>query len=99
MAAMPEAFPNSDCDAADRHAADAVQQAAQTLIGMIRVAQALVDCRRVVDLTGLDAAVGVLCAQLLDLAPQDARALRPTLIALDADIGRLADAMQREAAP
>ncbi len=97
---MPDAFPMlTDADAADRLATQAVEQAAQTLIGTLRVAQALVGCRRVVDLTGLDGAVGVLCAHILDLAPQAARSLQPTLVELLAGLDRLEQLMQRAAGP
>jgi hypothetical protein len=96
---MAEAVLTPDPEMPDRKAAESLRQAARTLMGTLRVAQALVDCNRTVDLTGLDGAVGVLCAQILDLPPNHARALRAELLVLQADLDQLDAVMQRTADP
>jgi hypothetical protein len=97
---MPDAFPQPmDLEAADRVAAQAAREAARTVSGTLRVAQALVACQRCVDLTGLDSAVGALCARILDLAPDAARGLRPALVDMLAQLDRLDSTMQQAAAP
>lgn len=53
-------------------------QAEQT----VRVAQALVDAGRDIELAGLDDMVGVACAQALDLPPNEGRAVHPQMAAL-----------------
>ncbi len=61
-----------------------------TLEGMLRVALALAAARRPIDLAGLDQRVGRVCAQALDLPPEEGRALRPRLAALLTGIEALA---------
>ncbi len=45
----------------------------------LALAQGLIHGGRTLDLTGVDDGVGVLCAQTLDLPPEDARVVLPTL--------------------
>jgi hypothetical protein len=59
--------------------------------------QRLAEDGRTVDLTWLDDQVGLLCAQSLDLAPDDGRRVRPRLIALSASIEALSRALQKAA--
>ena len=89
--------PPSAAEAADRAAADAARHAVQGVLGTLRVAQALVTCRRSVDLAGLDVTVGVLCAQILDLAPGLGSALRPSLIELAAHVDSLRGQIEQAA--
>ncbi len=60
------------------------------LEGMLRVALALAQAARPIDLAGLDQRVGRVCAQALDLPPAEGRALRPRLAGLLAGIEALA---------
>lgn len=54
---------------------------------------------RPVDLTGLDGQVGLVCARVLDLSPDEGRALRGNLEGLMAEIDALARAMRLSLAP
>ena len=67
---------------------------AEAACGTLRMARALVESRRHVDLAGLQDAVGRLCAASLDLPPEQGRALRPQLAAVLAELDALARAMQ-----
>ncbi len=60
------------------------------------VARGLVESRRRVDLAGLDRMVGLLCAKALDLPPEQGRALRPVLMALERDLESLGAALAPE---
>ena len=62
------------------------------ITGMLTVARALAEMRRPIDLTGLDDAVGRLCAACLDLPPEAGRELRPRLWRLLAELDALAHA-------
>jgi len=44
------------------------------------IARALAQSGRVVDMTGIDDGVGMLCAKILDLPPPDARFMLPALL-------------------
>jgi len=52
-----------------------------------------------VDLTGLDTEMGFICARVLDLPPEEGRGLRPVLVALQAQLEALTDAVARSGAP
>ncbi len=67
---------------------------ADAMSGSLRVARALVQAGRQVDLAGLDAEAGRLCAACLDLTPDQGRALRPLLQAVLADLEALALSMR-----
>ncbi len=71
---------------------------ADAISGTLRLARALVQAKRRVDLTGLEAEAGRLCAACLDLPPEQARALRPHLLAVLGDLDAVEAAM-RGAAP
>ena len=60
------------------------------LLGMAR---GLVDAGRMVDLTGLEDQVGLLCAKTLDLPQEDGRAMLGDLVALRAQLDGLEAAM------
>jgi hypothetical protein len=59
------------------------------------IATALVDGGRILDLSGIDDGIGILCAQTLDLAPGEARVMLPYLNAVLAQADRLSDAIRR----
>ncbi len=76
---------------------DPVTQAAamvEAACGTLRVARALVEARRSVDLAGLQNAVGRMCAAVLDLPPQQGHALRPQIAAVLAELDALERAMR-----
>jgi len=86
----PPWFVLSSGDAAARQA---VEDLGEGVAAMLRMARALLDSQRHLDLTGLDSLVGPLCARALDLPPEQGRALRPLLIGLLADLDALQAAM------
>ena len=55
----------------------------------VAIANGLAVAGRVVDLAGLDSVAGLLCAQVLDLPPEAARALRPSLLAINESVAEL----------
>ena len=69
---------------------------ADAVTRVLRLSRELVGSGRVVDLTGLDRAVGLLCAKALDLQPEFGRALRPRLAALLTDLDLMAAALARD---
>ncbi|HUB14206.1 MAG TPA: hypothetical protein VMB34_19805 [Acetobacteraceae bacterium] len=48
---------------------------------------------RRVDLSGLEAEVGFICARTLDLPPEDGRVARPLLVALRSELDAIAAAL------
>ncbi len=66
---------------------------ARSIEATLAAAAALLDAGRRVDMTGLDQRTGRLCAQGLDLPPDEGARLRPALLALrdslDTVAGRL----------
>ena len=52
-----------------------------------------------IDLTGLERQVGLLCAQSLDLPPDEGRRVRPRLLALSGSMEVLSRALAARAAP
>ena len=66
---------------------------AATVTGTMRVARALVEVGRVVDVAGLDREVGLVCARSLDLPRPDGEAMRPLLQELLAELDALAGAV------
>jgi hypothetical protein len=71
----------------------AAEAAAERLLGVLRITRTLAEARRAVDIAGFDGLVGRLCAQSLDLPPEDGRKLRPRLIALLDELSRLERAL------
>jgi hypothetical protein len=59
----------------------------------LQITRALIEARRHVDLTGLDQMMGLLCAQTLDLPPDQGRSLRPRLIELLHELDELTKAL------
>ena len=66
---------------------------ADTISATLRMARALIEGHRQVDLSGLDRMVGLLCARVLDLPPAQGRALRPLLASLLAELDELNGAL------
>ncbi len=83
---------------ADRQRRAGIEGHAEAARGVLRMAASLVAAGRIVDLAGLQDSVGRVCAECLDLPPEQGRALRPMLIGLMQDIERL-DALMRPPAP
>jgi hypothetical protein len=77
----------------------AVQAMAEELRQTVDVAGALAASGRVVDLTGFDEQVGLLCAKSLDLPPDEGRRLRPNLIALSGALEALSRLLAAKVAP
>ena len=71
----------------------AVEEFGEGVAVMLRMARALLDSQRDLDLTGLDRMVGPLCARALDLPPAQGRAVRPLLIGLLAELDALQAAL------
>lgn len=67
---------------------------ASALGGLLQASEALIDAGRRLDIDGLDLRVGRLCAQCLDLEPNEGRALRPGLVALRLQLDRLSARMR-----
>ena len=67
-----------------------VRALADELLHTIRIACALAESNRRVDLDGLEHRVGALCAQALDLPPKDRCQIRVQLIGLSKALGQLA---------
>ena len=67
----------------------AAQLSLRRLAASIAVANGLASSGRAIDLGGLDAVAGLLCAQVLDLPPADGATLRPAINSLHAEIGEL----------
>ncbi len=80
--------------ASPHRARDSVRDLATSAHRTLLMAQSLAMAGRNVDLTGLDAMVGRVTAQMLDLDPAEGRALRPTLQAMLDTLGRLENALQ-----
>ena len=63
----------------------------------IALARGLIQGGRHLDVTGIDDGVGVLCAQTLDLPPEDAGAMVPVLRGVLTQVNLLTTALQRPA--
>jgi len=74
---------------------DCLEQFGHTL----GIARSLVQAGKLVDLTGLDAEMGYVCARTLDLPSEQGRALRPALIGLRAELDALSGALATRAPP
>jgi hypothetical protein len=77
----------------------AVQAVAEELMHTLDVAGALASSGRVVDLTGLDQQIGLLCAKALDLPPDAGRGVRPRLIVLSGALEALSRLLAAQVAP
>lgn len=71
----------------------AVEAAIATLDGTLAMARALVEAGRRIELDGLENDAAALCAALMLLSPEAARALRPALIGLRRQVDELATSL------
>ena len=76
-----------------------VRAMADELTETVGMARVLASSGRVVDLTGLDQDVGLLCAKSLDLSPDQGRSLRPSLIVLSVAMDTLSRVLAAQAEP
>ncbi len=63
----------------------------------LAIARNLLQAGKRLDLTGLDADMGFVCARTLDLPPEEGLALRPELIGLRAELDALSAALEARA--
>jgi hypothetical protein len=77
----------------------AVRACLEQLGHTVGIALRLVCAGKQVDLTGLDAEMGFVCARTLDLPPDEGRALRPELLGLRSEIDALSAALATRAPP
>jgi hypothetical protein len=92
MQTSPDTFPSflpSD-PLAQKRRSEALADGVSATLQMTR---ALIEARRHVDLAGLDQMMGLLCAQTLDLPPDQGRSLRPRLIELLHELDELTKAL------
>jgi hypothetical protein len=75
----------------------AVQAYATNLSQTIALARALVAAGRAIDLDGLDAQVGLLCAKALDLPPANGELIRADLTNLLGEVDALTGALTQAA--
>lgn len=61
----------------------------QSIHATVAIATGLAECGRAIDLSGLDSATGALCAQVLDLRPEDGSSLRTALVLLQERLAAL----------
>lgn len=78
---------------------DVVRSCLEQIGLTVDIARRLVEAGRQVDLVGLDGQMGFVCAQALDLPPDDGRDLRPVLIELLGAVDTLAGALGARAPP
>ncbi len=83
-------FARADPDA-ERNAALAMAGSVQRTL---RIATSLAESGRRIDIAGLENWMGRLTARVLDLEPEDGRAVRPVLIGLLGDLDRLEHAVR-----
>ena len=87
-------FDHAGFDAAAMQAAVGISEG---LARTICIARGLVENGRDVDMAGLDRGVGLLCAKVLDLPPDNGQAIRPHLQALLSAVNDLTHALQSAA--
>jgi hypothetical protein len=83
----------------DRSPFDRARSLAGGLVSTARLSSALVAAHRQVDLAGLDAAIGLLCAKALDLEPEQGRLLLPELNAVLDELALLSGALTEHSPP
>ncbi len=85
--------------AADRTPLGRARSLAGGLVSTARLTSALVTAHRQVDLAGLDAAIGLLCAKALDLEPEQGKLLLPELDAVLDELALLSGALAEHGPP
>ena len=91
---MTAPFPFAPSEGADSAAEAAVHALAESLSKTIRLSRAFASTGRPVDLAGLESGVGLLCATVLNLAPERGRLLRPRLVLLRQDLDELGHSLR-----
>ncbi len=71
----------------------AAEASLQQLRSVVAIAGGLVASGRSVDLSGLTSMAGLLCAQILDLPPENGRAFRSSLISIQENLASLSAAL------
>lgn len=95
---MPNAMPmQAPVNATPYRPVDRLAALGERLARTVSVARALTVARREVELAGLEDGVGMLCAQTLDLLPDEARAMVPVLTELLAQLDALSLAIHAAA--
>ena len=79
----------------DARELDHVAALADGLSRLLRVARQIAHVGRQVDMTGLDRAIGLLCAKSLDLQPEFGRLMQPRMLALLSDIDAMVAVLER----
>jgi hypothetical protein len=87
--AEPSGFPQPEAPL------EQVMAMATGLTSTLGVARALAESGRRIDLSGLDSQVGLLCARMLNLEPDEGRTARVALIRLRAELDALAAVLAR----
>ena len=73
-----------------------VEQQAEGLLKTLRLARAMLDAQRPVELEGLSDHAGLLCAKAMDLPPDLGRMVRARLLLLLAEIDALTGAVRSQ---
>jgi hypothetical protein len=72
----------------------ATRELAQSIAGTLRVARGFLAAGRRIDLVGLEEPVGLLCAQSLDLPPEQGRQMLVVLINLRRELDVLSETLR-----
>ncbi len=67
---------------------------ADAIASTLRLARALAGAGRKVDLAGLDAPIGLLCAKSLDLSPEEGRQMRIMLVGILEEVDALSELLR-----
>ena len=89
----PVMLPKSQSD----NVVSAAQISLEKLRAALAIASGLAAAGRTIDLRGVEAVAGLLCAQALDLPPADGQALRPSLLAINTMVTSLIASLQAKA--
>ena len=73
-----------------------VEQGAESLLKTLRLARAMLQVQRFVELEGLRDHAGLLCAKVMDLPPELGRTMRPRLLLLLAEVDAVAGAVRSQ---
>jgi len=87
-------LPPFDAAQNERDRCVAVEDMIDSIAAMMRVARALLQTKRQVDLGGLEQDVGRLCAHALDLPLEQGRKMQPRLAALLDQLDKLSTALE-----
>ena len=71
-----------------------VEQQAEGLLKTLRLARAMLDAQRPVELESLRDHAGLLCAKVIDLPPELGRTMRPRLLLLLAEVDAVTGAVR-----